>query len=398
MASAIALNGLLKTARNPWMKSWNKPNLMTEFRNTYAVIMAGGIGSRFWPMSRESQPKQFLDILGTGRSLIQMTFDRLHRMIPAENILVVTQERYRDLVSEHLPTIPLENVLCEPFMRNTAPCIAYANHWVKARAGELAHEASIVVAPADHLILDEPEFIDITKTAIEHTRSTKQLVTLGIKPSRPDTGYGYIQFEDIANAADHRIRSVKTFTEKPQLELAEQFIASGDFYWNSGIFIWSLKNITEAFETHLPEMQELFLEHTNAFATPREKEAIASIYGDCENISIDYGIMEKASNVAVVLSDFGWSDLGTWGSLHEKLPLDESENGTAGVDLISHESTGNVVVSNSPLDGRRKTVAIRGLNNFIIVDTADSLLICPKSDEQWVKQLVTSIKTKKAKG
>jgi hypothetical protein len=203
--------------------------------------------------------------------------------------------------------------------------------------------------------------------------------------------------EDIANAADHRVRAVKTFTEKPQLELAEQFIASGDFYWNSGIFIWSLKNITEAFENHLPEMQELFVEHANAFKTPGEKEAIASIYGDCENISIDYGIMEKAPNVAVVLSDFGWSDLGTWGSLHEKLPLDESGNGTAGVDLMSHESTGNVIVSNSPSDSGRKTIAVRGLNNYIIVDTADSLLICPKSDEQWVKQLVTSLKAKKPK-
>lgn len=357
--------------------------------------MAGGIGSRFWPMSRETQPKQFLDILGTGRSLIQMTFDRLRRMVPAENIVVVTQERYRKLVHEHLDALPGENVLCEPFMRNTAPCIAYANHWVANKAGDDASEAVMIVAPSDHLILKEDEFIEIAKIAAQHSLNTNHLVTLGIKPSRPDTGYGYIQFEDLPDVDDQRIRSVKTFTEKPQRELAEQFLASGDFYWNSGIFIWSLENITAAFEQHLPEMQDLFQESADEFAGPEEKSAIQSIYGDCENISIDYGIMEKAPNVAVVLSDFGWSDLGTWGSLHEKLPLDEHGNGSTGADLWAHDAKGNVVVTDS--SDSKKIVALRGLENYIVVDTEDALLVCPKSEEQWIKQLVTEMKTRKTR-
>ena len=357
--------------------------------------MAGGIGSRFWPMSRETQPKQFLDILGTGRSLIQITFDRLSRMVPAENIVVVTQERYRKLVHEHLDALPGENVLCEPFMRNTAPCIAYANHWVANKAGENASEAVMIVAPSDHLILKEDEFIEIAKIAAQHSLSTKHLVTLGIKPSRPDNGYGYIQFEDLPDVDYQRIRSVKTFTEKPQRELAEQFLASGDFYWNSGIFILSLENITAAFEQHLPEMQDLFQESADAFAGPEEKSAIQSIYGDCENISIDYGIMEKAPNVAVVLSDFGWSDLGTWGSLHEKLPLDEHGNGSTGADLWAHDAKWNVVVTDS--SDSKKIVALRGLENYIVVDTEDALLVCPKSEEQWIKQLVTEMKTRKTR-
>ena len=363
--------------------------------NTYAVIMAGGIGSRFWPMSQESQPKQFLDILGTGRSLIQMTFDRLNRMVPAENILVVTQERYRELVESHLPALPSENTLCEPFMRNTAPCIAYANHWIANKAGANAADAAVIVAPSDHLILKEDDFLQIVEVALDHTRQTNQLVTLGIHPSRPDTGYGYIQFEDHNNAKDERVRMVKTFTEKPQIELAEQFLASGDFYWNSGIFIWSLENITTAFETHLKDMQDLFQEQAEAFGTSLETETIRAIYGDCENISIDYGIMEKAPNVAVVLSDFGWSDLGTWGSLHEKLEQDDHGNGMSGVELVAHDSAGNVVAADS--SGHKKLVAMRGMNDYIIVDTEDALLICPKSDEQWIKQLVTELKAKKGK-
>lgn len=361
---------------------------------TYAVIMAGGIGSRFWPMSRESQPKQFLDILGTGESLIQMTFSRLKRIVPAENMVVVTQERYRQMVQEHLPELPAENILCEPFMRNTAPCIAYANHWIAQKAGAHADEVSIIVAPSDHLILEEDEFIEILELACAHTIETNHLVTLGIKPSRPDTGYGYIQFEDLPDVQDNRIRLVKTFTEKPQLDLAEQFLSSGDFYWNSGIFIWSLNNITAAFEKFLPDMQELFQERATDFRTSEESRAIQSIYGDCENISIDYGIMEKAPNVAVVLSDFGWSDLGTWGSVHEKLEADAHGNGAAGADLLSVEASGNVVAASS--GSTKKLIAIRGLNDFIIVDTPDALLICPKAEEQWIKQLVTELKTRKS--
>jgi mannose-1-phosphate guanylyltransferase len=253
----------------------------------------------------------------------------------------------------------------------------------------------VIVAPSDHLILKEDDFLQIAEVALDHTRQTNQLVTLGIHPSRPDTGYGYIQFEDHNNAKDERVRMVKTFTEKPQIELAEQFLASGDFYWNSGIFIWSLENITTAFETHLKDMQDLFQEQAEAFGTSRETETIRAIYGDCENISIDYGIMEKAPNVAVVLSDFGWSDLGTWGSLHEKLEQDDHGNGMSGVQLVAHDSAGNVVAADS--SGHKKLVAMRGMNDYIIVDTEDALLICPKSDEQWIKQLVTELKAKKGK-
>ena len=365
---------------------------MESSQHTYAVIMAGGVGTRFWPMSRSARPKQFLDILGTGRSLIRMTYDRLNQRIPAERILVVTQERYRAQVSEHLPDLPTENVLCEPFMRNTAPCIAYANHWVAAKAGAHAAEAALVVAPADHLILDEAGFLETMDLALNQTRSTQQLVTLGIRPSRPDTGYGYIQFEEAEQGINERIRRVRTFTEKPSLKIAEEFIDSGDFYWNSGIFIWSLANITAAFEAHLPDMQALFTERAEAFATPNEGQAIAEIYGDCENISIDYGIMEKAPNVSVVLSDFGWSDLGTWASLYEKLGHDEAANGTANVDLQAIESAGNVIVADG---ASKKLVAIRGLEGFIVVDTEDALLICPKSEEQWVKSLVTTLKVER---
>jgi len=369
---------------------------MAHIPHTYAVIMAGGVGTRFWPMSRSARPKQFLDILGTGQSLIQMTFHRLAQLVPTDHILVVTQERYRGLVAEHLPLLPAENVLCEPFMRNTAPCIAYANHWVAAHAGEHAAQAAMIVAPADHLILDEAGFLDIARLALGQTRSTQQLVTLGIRPSRPDTGYGYIQFEDHPEIGeDDRIRMVKTFTEKPSIKLAEEFLASGDFYWNSGIFIWSLTNIQAAFEAHMPELHVLFQEHAQDFCTPAETAAIASIYADCESISIDYGVMEKARNVAVVLSDFGWSDLGTWGSVHEKLPLDDALNGAAGATLTAIEATGNVVVTDgSCANGNQgpKLIALRGLHDFIVVDTADALLICPKSEEQWIKNLVTTLK------
>ena len=361
---------------------------------TWAVIMAGGAGTRFWPMSRSARPKQFLDILGTGRSLIQMTCDRLGCRIPLERMLVVTQERYRDLVAEHLPQLPAENILCEPFMRNTAPCIAFANHVVAARTGGGA-DVALVVAPADHLILDEAGFLDMLDLALAHTRSTAHLVTLGIRPTRPDTGYGYIQFEDLPGSEYPRIRSVRTFTEKPSLELATEFLSSGDFYWNSGIFVWSLANISAAFERHLPEIQDLFHERADAFGS-RDPEALsaaaAAVYTDCENISIDYGVMEKARNVSVILGDFGWSDLGTWGSVHDKLAVDEEGNGTAGVDLLATDARNNVVAASPEPGVRSKLIALRGLSDFIVVDTPDALLICPKSEEQWIKTLVTSLK------
>lgn len=357
-----------------------------EKQHNYAVIMAGGIGSRFWPMSRSGNPKQFHDILGTGKTLIRMTYDRLLRIAPAENIYVVTNERYLDQVLEQLPGMDAKRVLCEPFMRNTAPCIAYANACIARRDPE----ANIVVAPSDHLITDEAGFIETLEVAIEETSTSTSLMTLGIKPSRPDTGYGYIQFEDNVPGSEDRIREVKTFTEKPQLDLAQQFLESGDFYWNSGIFVWSLRNIDAAFDTHLSDIHKLFQDREEDFGTEREKAAIAEIYAACENISIDYGIMEKADDVKVVLSDFGWSDLGTWGSLYTHLPQDDQGNGVVGKNVRAYQSANNVVYASD-----KKLIVLQGISECIVVDTEDALLICTKDDEQKIKSIVNDLKVNK---
>ncbi len=354
--------------------------------NNYCVIMAGGVGSRFWPMSRVSFPKQFHDILGTGRSLIQMTWDRFLKVCPAENIYIVTNEIYKDLVMEQLPDITAEQVLCEPCMRNTAPCIAYANF----KIAEKNKDANIVVAPSDHLVLKEEEFVRTINIALEEASSTENLVTLGIKPSRPDTGYGYIQFEDDPIYHSDEVKKVKTFTEKPHRELAESFLDSGDYYWNSGIFIWSLSNIQTAFEEHLPDVYSAFANGIGKYFTPSEKEFIDDIYPCCENVSIDYGIMEKAKNVQVVLSDFGWSDLGTWGSLYTHLDLDIHNNGVVGKNAMLYNCTNNVV--HVPDE---KVVIMHGMNGYIVVDTDNALLICKKDDEQKIKQFVTDIKLTK---
>lgn len=352
----------------------------------YCVIMAGGVGSRFWPMSKSSLPKQFHDILGVGRTLIQMTYDRFLQVCPKENILVVTNERYKELVLEQLPALTPEQVLCEPFMRNTAPCVAYASFWIADRAAD----ANIIVAPSDHLILRDQEFQEIMEISLNQAEQSGNLVTLGIKPTRPDTGYGYIQWADDAQATNPLVKRVKTFTEKPDLELAKDFLESGDFYWNSGIFIWSLPSIMNALENYLPEMFRAFSEGQGLYATAEEKTFIERIYPTCENISIDYGIMEKAKNVSVVLSDFGWSDLGTWGSLHTHLHHDEHQNGVVGKQVVLYNSADNVV--HVPND---KLAVLHGLNGYIVVDTKDVLLICKKQDEQKIKQFVNDIKINK---
>lgn len=357
--------------------------------NTYCVIMAGGIGSRFWPMSRTSRPKQFLDILGTGRTLIQQTYDRFLKLCPPENILVVTNDLYKEQVLEQLPDMKPDQVLCEPARRNTAPCIAYANY----RIASMNPNANIVVAPSDHLITKEDDFVATLQTAIRQTEAYECLVTLGIKPSRPDTGYGYIQFEEEREGVDATVRKVKTFTEKPELEIAKTFLESGDFYWNSGIFIWSLKAIQHAFSTHLSEVDELFAEGTDKFGTPAEDAFIKKTYELCPNISIDYGIMEKASNVYVVLSDFGWSDLGTWGSLYTHLEHDNHANAIVGKHTMMYDS--NKCIVNVPND---KLVVLQGLDDYIVVDTNDVLLVCRKEDEQKIKQFVNDIKLQKGEG
>jgi mannose-1-phosphate guanylyltransferase len=352
--------------------------------HTYAVIMAGGVGSRFWPMSRSGRPKQFLDILDRGRTLIQMTADRLEPMLPYDRMYVVTNVRYKQDVMAQLPDLPEDQILCEPFMRNTAPCLAYAHH----RIAQKDPHATIVVASADHLIEDEAGFRDVLGVAVKQASETAQLLTLGITPTRPDTGYGYIQYDELPGAFDDRLQQVRTFTEKPNRELAEKFIASGEFCWNSGIFIWSLDSIQHQFSEQLPDLHALFVERAADLGTDREEEAILAIFGAAENISIDYGIMEGAPNVGVVLGDFGWSDLGTWGSLYEKLEKDADGNALSGVTFMGEDAKGLMVAAEGG-----KLVVAKGLQDFIVVDTPDALLLCPRSEEQWVKQLVSRLKT-----
>jgi mannose-1-phosphate guanylyltransferase len=353
-------------------------------KNTYVAIMAGGIGSRFWPMSRTDFPKQFLDILNIGRTLIQGTFDRFVNFVPAENIYVVTSEQYKHIVAKQLPEIPLENILCEPSRKNTAPCVAYVSH----KLMQLNPEANLICAPADHIILEPENFKDICLDALNFTSHIKALVTLGIKPTHPNTGYGYIQYEP--QAVSDNVYKVKTFTEKPDLALAKTFIASGDFLWNAGIFVWQVKNIVAAFEKLLPELNELFEGEKASFNTANEKEAIDRIYPQCVNISIDYGIMEKADNVYIIPSSFGWSDLGTWGSAYDNLAKDYLENAVAGNNVVVIDATKNMVHADN-----KKLVLLQGLDDFIVVDTKDVLMICKKDKEQEIKEYVAEIKRSK---
>jgi len=350
--------------------------------NNYCVIMAGGIGSRFWPMSQTSFPKQFIDVLGTGQTLIQHTFERFLKLASRENIFIVTNELYKNLVVEQID-IPENQIICEPNRRNTAPCIAYANY----KIAKINPEANIIVAPADHLILKESKFIKVMEEALDFTASQDALVTLGIKPTRPDTGYGYIQYDDSGKKA---IKKVKTFTEKPNLELANQFLASGDFSWNSGMFIWSLSSISKAFRKYLNGVDQLFQEKAADFNTEREDEAVESIYSVCKSVSIDYGIMEKADNVYVVNADIGWSDLGTWGSIYTHLKHDEHHNAVIGKNVMLYDSEECIV--SVP---KEKLVVLQGLKGYIVVEANDSLLICKKSEEQKIKQFVTDIKLEK---
>ena len=351
--------------------------------NNYCIIMAGGIGSRFWPMSRTLHPKQFIDILGTGETLIQQTYNRFKRICPEENIYIVTNEIYKDLTKSQLAGITDEQIICEPTMRNTAPCIAYANYKIAAKNPD----ANIIVAPSDHLILKEEEFVSVINMALDHTSKNDDLLTLGITPSRPDTGYGYIQF--IENDATE-IKQVKTFTEKPNIDLAKKFIESGDFCWNSGMFIWSLKSIQKAFETLLPDVDNVFKDGLGKYNTPEEYNFIQTAYSTCKSISIDYGIMEGSKNVFVISADIGWSDLGTWGSIYTHLPLDENNNALVGKNVMMYDSSNNIV--NVPQD---KLVVLQGLDNYIVVESDNILLICKKEEEQKIKQFVADIKESK---
>lgn len=351
-------------------------------KNYYAIIMAGGIGSRFWPISRTSYPKQFIDILGTGKTLIQNTYDRFLKICPKENIYVVTNEIYTDIVKQQLPDMTDQQILTEPVMRNTAPCVAYGSFKIES----LNPEAAIVIAPSDHLILDEAAFISTIKKSLETASANDCLITLGIKPSRPDTGYGYIQYTQ--QSLDNDFYKVKTFTEKPTLDIARNFIQSGDFLWNAGIFIWSAKAIVKAFNSYLPDMHEIFAEAKPFYNTDKEKSYIHKSYLQCINISIDYGIMEKADNVYVLPSEFGWSDLGTWASIYELADKDYVGNAVIPSEKVIMYDSSNCMV-NVPGE---KLVILQGLHNYIVVEANNTLLICPRDQEQNVKKVVADVK------
>jgi len=351
--------------------------------NNFCVIMSGGIGSRFWPASRTSLPKQFLDFFGTGRSLLQQTYDRFCKLIPEENIYIVTNQKYKELTLNQLPKLKEHQVLLEPQRRNTAPCIAFASNRILA----VNPKANIVVAPSDHLILKEADFLERIREGLEFVSTNNVLLTIGIKPNRPETGYGYIQV-----GAEERgnISEIKTFTEKPNAELAQVFLDSGEFLWNSGIFLWNVQTILSAFDELLPEIASRFNSGQAYFNTPHEADFINSIFPACPNISIDYGILEKASNVFVQGADFGWSDLGTWGSLHDLSEKDENNNAVLKCDALFYESKNNLV--SLPSD---KLVVLHKMDGYIVAESGNVLMICKKEDEQEIRQFVIDTQLKK---
>ncbi|UII21841.1 mannose-1-phosphate guanylyltransferase [Fulvivirga ligni] len=347
----------------------------------YLVIMAGGIGSRFWPYSRNNRPKQFLDILGTGRSLLQMTYDRFLPLIEKEKIYIVTNETYAEQVKLQLPELGDDQVLREPMRRNTAPCVAYASY----KIAQKDPNAVITVAPADHVIFNEDAFRSVINVAMEAASAQDKLITIGLKPNRPETGFGYIQYHQSAD----EVKKVKTFTEKPERSLAEKFIESGDFVWNSGIFVWSVKAIKAAFEKSLPEMAEVFEEMNDVFYTEKENQVLQTTYAQCGSISIDYGIMEKAENVYVVLGEFGWSDLGSWNSLHE-LSDKQGDNNVVQANALLYETTDSIV--KGPKD---KLIIAHGLDGYLVAECDNVLLICKKDLEAKFRDFVADVKDQK---
>lgn len=351
--------------------------------NRYVIIMAGGIGSRFWPLSRNEKPKQFLDILGTGETLIQQTFRRFKKICAEKNIYVVTSAYHKNLVVEQLGIDPA-NVLAEPFRRNTAPCLAYGTFRILSEN----KDAVIAVTPADHLIIKENKFCDVIRDCMNFAEKNDALLTLGIKPDRPETGYGYIQADMKRPVKEYEnLLKVKTFTEKPDIELAKVFIQSGDFFWNSGIFIWNMKTILAAFEKHLPDVFSAFDEGKALFGTEQENGFIGRTYTSCKSISIDYGIMEKAENVYVMCTDIGWSDLGTWSSLYEHSSVDNNGNSIISGNVFSYENSGNIInISNN------KVAVIQGLKDYIVVETSDVILIVRKDEEQNIKNYLEDVK------
>ncbi|GIV42959.1 MAG: mannose-1-phosphate guanylyltransferase [Bacteroidia bacterium] len=349
--------------------------------NLYGLIMAGGVGSRFWPMSRQSYPKQFIDVLNCGKTLIQMTYERLARFLNPDNILIVTNAEYVHLVQDQIPHFPVQNILSEPVGRNTAPCIAYGCFKIQ----KMNPNAAVLICPSDHLIIDENLFQKIVLEAFEAVLQKNIIMTLGILPTRPDTGYGYIQFEE--EDIQTPFYKVKSFTEKPSLEIAQYFLSSGEYLWNSGIFISSVNHLIKEFQRYLPDIHEIFSNIKNYLMTNEEIERVNDAYLKCPNISIDYGIMEKAEQVFVYPASFGWSDLGTWASLYEHIPLDEHQNAKQGNVILfnSHQN----MISNKMKD---KIIVIEGLDNYIVVDTQDVLMICRKNQEQFIKEVVNQLR------
>ena len=404
---------------------------MTDKENNYCVIMAGGVGSRFWPFSRESKPKQFLDFFGTGRSLLQMTVDRFRPIVPIENVFIVTNVAYKQMILEQIPDLGEGQILCEPARRNTAPCIAYATAHIRALCLQRAYgltkdectkyegytkegsmkgntdlpkyqdidwtkpemQANIVVAASDHLILEEDKFRDTIGKAFDFVSTHDAIATLGMQPTRPETGYGYIQYlkdryADRAQINDG-IYPVKTFTEKPNLEMAKVFLESGDFLWNSGIFIWNLKTISEAFRYLLPEVADHFREGELLMGTEKEEAFIEEIFPKCPSISVDYGIMEKAENVFVLPSSFGWSDLGTWGSLYELSEKDQQGNVSLHSSALFYEAEKNIVTLEPG-----KLAVVQGVEDMIIAEQGNVLLVCKKGEEQRIKQFVADAQSR----
>lgn len=352
-------------------------------KDTFCVIMAGGVGSRFWPLSTSKTPKQFLDIFGTGKSLLQQTFDRFEAVCPLENFIVVTSSSYKQLVLEQLPKLLPEQVLEEPLRRNTAPCIAYANAVIKSKNPE----ATVIVTPADHLILDKERFVNSIDMGIDFVEEREALLTLAIKPTHPETGYGYLQIgEEVTN--QNLFNKVKTFTEKPNIEMATILYESGEFYWNSGIFLWTINSIEKAFQANLKEVATPFEYYFNHIGTDLDEKSLNDAYLDCKNISIDYGIMEKADNVFAKKVDFGWSDLGTWSSLHEHAEKNDKNNAIIKGDVILYDTTNSVVHLPEGKQG-----VIQGLDGYIVVQSDNALLICPRTNEQQIRQFTTDLNT-----
>ncbi|MFT4667811.1 MAG: mannose-1-phosphate guanylyltransferase [Polaribacter sp.] len=350
-------------------------------QNTYVAIMAGGIGSRFWPGSRESRPKQFLDIMGVGKSLIRLTFERFLKLCPAENIFIVTNGIYKDLVKEHLPEITDNQILCEPSRNNTAPCIAYAAF----KLHDLNPDANFIVAPSDHVVLNEPAFIRYLEKGIQFVDKNEALLTLGIQPSRPDTGYGYINYEP--TKGENEIYPVTDFTEKPDAALAQVFVDSGEYLWNAGIFLWNVKSILSAFENYAPEIYNILNAQQGVYNSSEEQAFIDKAYPTTPKISIDYAIMENAENVYTLPADFGWSDLGTWASLFEELEGDKDNNVINGDHVVTYNTASCLI--RAP---KGKLVVVKDLEDYIIIDEGDVLLIHPKSKEQEIKEITTALK------